>query len=266
MIPVITLQLDDFEGPLDLLLYLIKKNDLEVSRISISQVTDQYLHYLDSLKELDIDVASEFLFMAAELAHIKSKTILPRAGDEFDEEDENVADDLVSKLMEFERYKMAAQDLKNRPWLHRDVFVRGSFKEEENEEPKKIERKSPEDEDFEVDMFELIKAFSTALSRLPKERQDHEVVMEHVSVTDKIYEILEMFKENESIVFADFFAKGTRMDIVVGFLAVLELAKLKMIKIYQTDLYETIRIQRRLEVSEDILKKDAQLKDLESYR
>lgn len=260
----ITLQLDVFEGPLDLLLYLIKKNDLEVSRISISKITDQYLQYLESLKELDIDDASEFLFMAAELAYIKSKTILPHEDSEF-EDDDNVANDLVARLKEYEKYKLAAQDLKKRQWLHRDVFARGSFVAGENDADQDEQKTG--DEEFEVDTFELIKAFYEVLNKFSADKVNHQVIAERVSVTDRIYEVLDLLKKTESILFTDLFSGDqTRINVVVTFLALLEMAKLKMIRIYQTASFEPIRLQRRIEVGEDILKNENILDTLEEYK
>lgn len=262
----ITLQLDVFEGPLDLLLYLIKKNDLEISRISVAKITDQYLEYLDSLKELDIDLASEFLFMAAELAYMKSKTLLPHEDDEL-EEGEEVADDIVARLKEYERFKMAAQDLKKRQWLHRDVFARGGFVEETEDEEKKSEKEPNEDGEFEVDTFELIKAFYDVLNKIPQEKMDHRVITERVSVTDRIYEILDMMKNTDSILFTDLFTgEKNRVDIVVSFLALLEMAKLKIIRMYQTSSFEPIRLKRRIEVNEEILKNENMLDALEDYK
>lgn len=262
----ITLQLDVFEGPLDLLLYLIKKHDLEISRISIAQITDQYLKYLDSLKELDIDNASEFLLMAAELAYIKSKTILPYEDSDV-EEDEEVANDLISRLKEYERYKFAAKDFKERTWLHRDVFARGSFVETEEDEDTINEKKLDADGTYEVDTFELIKAFHEILNRIPKDEINHQVAAERASVTERIYEILDVLKKSDSVLFTELFSEvADRMDMVLSFLALLEMAKLRMIKVYQTSSFEPIRIQRRIDVSEDILNNENVVENLEEYK
>jgi len=261
----ITLQLDVFEGPLDLLLYLIKKNDLEVSRISISEITGQYLQYLESLKELDIDDASEFLLMAAELAYIKSRNILPHDDSKFEEESE-VANDLVARLKEYEKYKLAAQDLKERQWLHRDVFARGSFVTEDDESDKK-EKVLTGDEEYEVDSFELIKAFYDILNKFPAEQINHQVIAERISVTDRIYEVLDIFKKSDSVLFTDLFiGEKERINVVITFLAMLEMAKLKMIRLYQTSTFEPIRIQRRMEVSENILNNEHIIDTLEDYK
>lgn len=262
----ITFQLDVFEGPLDLLLYLIKKNDLEISRISIAVITDQYMAYLDELKELDIDTASEYLLIAAELAHLKSKTLLPSDdSEEENEESELGAGDLVARLREYERFKMAAQDLQKRHWLDRDVFVRGSFVEEVEDD--KTNQKNLDDglDQFDVDSFELVKALHDVLNRLPKEEVNHRVISERVSVTERIYEVLEFLKEQESVVFHDLFsADRERIDVVVTFLALLEMGKLKLIRIYQPDLFEAIRVQRRIDMDQSVLQNEDILQQLET--
>ncbi|MCP5464344.1 MAG: segregation/condensation protein A [Deltaproteobacteria bacterium] len=263
----ITLQLDVFEGPLDLLLYLIKKNDLEISRISIAAVTDQYLAYLETLKELDVDLASDFLYMAAELAHLKSKTLLPRADEEQEEDEE--AQDLVARLREYQKYKQAAESLKTRHWLNRDVFARGSFVEEEAEDDNKKVKKVSDDDDeqFDVDMFELVKAFSDILNRMPKEEARHHVMAERISITEKIYEILDYLKESESIAFSSLFKDSkTRSDVLSFFLALLEMGKLKLVRFYQSEAFGDIQLQRRADVSEDVLRKSSEVDALESYR
>lgn len=245
----LSLQLDVFEGPLDLLLHLIKKNDLEISRVSISSIVDQYLNYLEALKELDIDLASEFLLMAAELAHIKSKTLLPHSEDE-DEEEEAVLD-LVARLKEYEKFKLAALDLKNRHWLNRDVFKRGSWlalddDNVESEEGPKSERS------YEVEPFDLIRAFAEVLAKLPQEVREHRVETERVSVMERIYEILDVLKTKDSILFTEIFSGPmSKIDSVVSFLALLEMSKLKILRIFQTSIFEPIRLERRLDMTPD---------------
>lgn len=254
MTDIMTVRLTDFEGPMDLLLFLIKRNNLEISRISLAQITDQYLTYLESLKVLDVDIASEFLSMAAELTHIKSMSLLPKIPDPFaDEEEGTIGNDLVAKLLEFERYKMAALDLRKRPWLNRDVFIRGSFLSEGEEE---VKSPQPGDEaGFDVDMFTLVKAFAVACARLPQEELRHEVIMEHVSVTDRIYEILEMFRDRDNIAFGDVFV-GLKvpLKLVVSFLAVLEMAKLKLIRIHLGESFDAIVLQRHVDVGEEVIR------------
>lgn len=239
------LELDIFEGPLDLLLYLIRKNDLEISRVSVSDITDQYLAFIETMAELDIDLAGEFLVMAAELAHIKSKTLLPDDGSDGPEDGEAVSD-LVARLKEYQRYKLAAMELAKRRWLGRDVFTRGGLEDEG----------IPADEAllYEVDPFDLIRSFSEILRRLPKEIRSHHIAKERVSVTERIYELLEILKQKESVLFSDLFAADrTRVELVTSFLAILEMGRLGLTRMYQTETFAPIRVQRCGEIGKDWL-------------
>ncbi|MBF0105138.1 MAG: segregation/condensation protein A [Deltaproteobacteria bacterium] len=260
----ITLQLDVFEGPLDLLLYLIKKHDLEISRVSVAKVTDQYLLYLEALKELDVDLASDFLYMASELAYLKSRTLLPTDASADDEQDEE-AGDLIARLKQYELYKMAALQFKKRPWLNRDIYGRGAFIDE-CEEPDG-QQKKPENKSYEVDSFELIKAFYEVLNRLPQDQVKHHVSAELVSVTDRIYEFIELLKQSDSILFTDMFkTSGSRSDIVVSFLAILEMAKLKLVVLYQVAAFEPIRLKRCIEIDNSALTGQEPFEIKEDYR
>lgn len=247
----ITLQLDVFEGPLDLLLYLIKKNDLDVSKISLVEVTGQYLEYLENLRELDIDIASDYLYMAAELALIKSRALLPNMGQE-SEDEEDPTGDILSKLREYQKFKELGVQLSERNWLNRDTFTRGSFFEDQESEKPKKQKQDDGSIEYDVDSFELVKAFQEALNRLPKEEQGHKVEFERVSVTDRIYEVLDELRKHESVLFSDLFkADRKRIDIVITFLSILEMGKLKMVRIYQSSVFEPIRIQRKIELSDE---------------
>lgn len=260
----ITLQLDVFEGPLDLLLYLIKKNDLEISTISISQVAGQYLLYLESLKEIDVDNVSDFLYMAAELAYIKSRLLLPNSDDNEEAVEEDLAHDLVARLKEYERYKLAAADLCQRVWLDRDVFTRGAFLDEDNDG---VKTKPQTGDEFAIDMFELVKSLYDVLNRLPKEEVLHHVLGERISVTQRIYEILDALKHRDSLLFEELFTQDkTRVDVVMSFLAILEMCKLKIISFNQAGNFGPIRIERRIEVDVHVLDNENVLSTLEEYR
>lgn len=245
------LHLDVFEGPLDLLLYLIKKNNLEISRISIANVTKQYLQYLEAMKELNIDMVSDFLLMAAELAHIKSKTILPaEEKEETKEDDEDSADQLVAKLRLYQHYKNLAEALQKRVVLNRDVFKQNSLElgagEEDVEEKK--EPKEVKETVFEVNSYDLVKAFHEVLARLPKKKREHHVVAERVSVTERIYEVLDELRKVDHVLFTDLFqGHEEKIEYVVTFLAILEMGKLRMVQVYQTETYGPIRLKRRIE-------------------
>lgn len=259
------LNLDVFEGPLDLLLYLIKKNNLEISRVSMSEIAKQYLLYLDTMNELNIDVASDFLVMAAELAHIKSRALLPR--DPFaDVEDEELddADRLIAKLRIYQMYKEAAQNLQDRNLLGRDVFKRASFVEKFAEDKQK-KKENQNAETYKVEVFDLMRAFAEVLQRLPKEERKHHVDAEKVSVTDRMYEILNDLEGKDHILFTDLFVgQVKKIDLVVSFLALLEMARLKVAHIYQTQALGSIRIQKRIDTNAVFSKTDLE-KHAEDY-
>lgn len=244
----IKLTLDVFEGPLDLLLYLIRKDNLEISRVSIAVIAAQYLNYLDTVRDLNIDVASEFLLMAAELAHIKSRALLPVDKTAGDGEDEGTnADQLVAKLRLYQRYKQLADELRRRTMLGRDVFKRGSFTTPEDEALIADDKPTTPLGDLEVSTYDLVRVFSELLKRVPPARRNHHVVTERVSVTARIYEILDELRHIDNILFTDLFkAHVEKVEYIVTFLAILEMGKLCMVNIYQTENYGAIRIQRRV--------------------
>ena len=228
-----TFRLEGFEGPLDLLLHLIQKNELDIFNIPIAVITEQYLEYLQLMKVLNLDVAGEYLLMASTLLHIKSRMLLPKSS-EGEEEEEDPRAELVRRLLEYQRYKQAAGELEKRPMLDRDVFVRLT--------PGELEE-IPEEEKIEVNLFELLEAFRKILERARLEAV-HEVALEPISVEDKIQEILELLqKENRSTAFHRLFPEqASRRLIIVTLLAILELVKMKRIRIFQLAPFETIRI------------------------
>ena len=228
-----TFRLEGFEGPLDLLLHLIQKNELDIFNIPIAVITEQYLEYLQLMKVLNLDMAGEYLLMASTLLHIKSRMLLPKSSEE-EEEEEDPRAELVRRLLEYQRYKQAAGELEKRPMLDRDVFVRLI--------PEDLEE-IPEEEKIEVNLFELLEAFRKILERARSEAV-HEVALEPLSVEDKIQEILELLqRENRSTAFHRLFPEmASRRLIVVTLLAIVELVKMKRIRIFQVAPFETIRI------------------------
>jgi len=231
-----TFRLEGFEGPLDLLLHLIQKNELDIFNIPIALITEQYLEYLQLIKVLNLDIAGEYLLMASTLLHIKSKMLLPKSseGEEEEEEEEDPRAELVRRLLEYQKYKKAALDLEKRPLLDRDVFIRLVTAAPEEE---------PEEERIEVDLFELLEAFRKVLERVKPETV-HEVILEHLSVEDKIQEIMTLLeRENRSMAFHRLFPEqASRRVVVITLLAILELVKMKRIRIFQLTPFETIRI------------------------
>jgi segregation and condensation protein A len=229
-----TVRLEMFEGPLDLLLHLIKKNEINIADIPIALITEQYLDYLKLMKELNLDVAGEYLLMASTLLHIKSKMLLPASSEEEEEEEEDPRAELVRRLLDYQRYKEAGTELERRPLLDRDVFVRTvPLEREEPEEEKRID----------VTLFELLEAFRKVLERA-KPEIFHEVMLEQITVEERIQDILSLLeREKRSMAFYRLFPeKASRKVIVVTFLALLELVKMKRVRVFQMAPFETIRI------------------------
>jgi len=231
---IYTVRLEIFEGPLDLLLHLIQKNELDIFNIPMALITEQYLETLNVMKVLNLDIAGEYLLMASTLLHIKSKMLLPTPSEEEEEEGEDPRAELVRRLLEYQKYKQASAEIERRPMLDRDVFIRLALVDEE--EPREEER-------LEVNLFELLDAFRQVLERA-KPEAFHEVILDRVSVEEKVQDILSLLqRENRSIAFHLLFPEqASRRVIIVTFLAILELVKMKLIRIFQSALFETIRI------------------------
>jgi len=219
-------QLEIFEGPLDLLLHLIKKNEVSITDIPIATITEQYLATLELMQSFNLDVAGEFLVMAATLIHIKSRILLPSGDDEVEEDDGvDPRDELIRRLMEYQRFKEAAEQLQAREILARDVFSRAASPNEEVEPPGFRN----------VSVFELLTALQRVLEKLPKEAI-HEVTLEKISVREQMTLLLDTLRVHGRVLFESLFAEGkTRMEVVVTFLAMLELVKVRAIRISQEE-------------------------------
>jgi segregation and condensation protein A len=224
--------LELFEGPLDLLLHLIRKNDLDILDIPIAFILEQYMAHLDLMEELNIDLAGDFLLLASELAHIKSKMLLPASEEgEEDAEGEDPRSELVRRLLEYQRYKEAAHELIQRPMLGRDVFTQNAYREESEEE---------EEPPVEADLFHLVSSFYELLKKAPKTAV-HEIQVERVSVTERIYELMAQMRDHKMVEFTRLFETGaTRDSLIVTFLAILEMARLKMLQVTQSESYGEI--------------------------
>jgi segregation and condensation protein A len=232
------IKLDIFEGPLDLLLYLIKKNEIDVYNIPIALITEQYLHYLNIIKSLNLDLAGEYLVMAATLIHIKSKMLLPVPEEPSDEESEDDPRfELIKQLLEYQTFKEAAADLGKRPLLERDVFVRSVPMSEEMKK-----QDTEEEELIEVSIFELIEVFHHLVSRIDK-KELLEIDLEKLSLADIINDIMERLTREKNLTFDELIGQiRSRRNVIYTFLAILELIKLKMIKAYQTSAFGVIRV------------------------
>ncbi|HOW42152.1 MAG TPA: segregation/condensation protein A [Candidatus Omnitrophota bacterium] len=231
------IKIELFEGPLDLLLYLVKKDHLNIYDIPITQVTEQYLQYLDLMKFLDLNIAGEFLVMAATLLQIKSKMLLPAQENEQVEEEDPRAD-LVQQLLEYERFKEIAQELKKRETEQQDIFKRPRIIEKE------IPAKDGAVDFFEASIFDLISAFSRALQETPRD-VFYNVIKEEFTIEQKVHDILHDLLLRSSLTLSGLFARAkSKIEIIVTFLAVLELTRMKEIIACQREHFGEIEIIR----------------------
>jgi segregation and condensation protein A len=240
-------ELPVFEGPLDLLLHLIRKHEIDIFDIPIALITDKYLAYINWMQALNLDVAGEFLVMASTLAHIKSRMLLPSGEGEEEEEEEDLdpREELVRRLLEYQRYKEAAEELRQRPILNRDVFTHGTT----TEIPKDQEKESPFSE---VSVFKLIEALDKAM-RKAKRRVSHDIIVERISIVDRIHELADRLLRVGEMTFEELFDEAlTKMAVIVTFIALLEMTRLRMVRLHQTDGSEVIYVRSLLGAAEDV--------------
>jgi len=228
--------LEQFEGPLDLLLYLIRKQNLDILEVHVSEIVDQYMEYINMMQAMQLELAGEYLVMAAMLAEIKSRVLLPRNredGEEDDEEDPRA--ELIRRLQEYERFKTAAEDLDGLPRLERDTWLA------DVDAPDRIqERVHPE-----VEMKELMLAFA-ALLRRAERFEHHEIQREQLSTRERMSEVLDRLKGGNFTAFRALFdPEEGRLGVVVTFLAILELVKEQLIDIVQQETFGLIHVRAR---------------------
>ncbi|HMJ89990.1 MAG TPA: segregation/condensation protein A [Candidatus Acidoferrum sp.] len=230
-------KLEIFEGPLDLLLYLIKRDELDIYEISLERVTSQYLEYLQAFKELNIDVAGEFVVMAANLIYLKSRSLLPveQQPPEEDAEEDDPRWDLIRQLIEYKKFKEAAAHLQERQLAQELIFVR---------EPVGFETVLATPLPLgEVGIFQLINAFQAVIKRIEARENLREIFGEHFTVSDKIEWILQRVADGVPLRFSELFATmASRVEIVVTFLALLELIRLRQVRATQTNPFDEIEI------------------------
>ena len=229
-------ELPSFEGPLDLLLHLIQAHELDIMDIPIAFVTEKYLEYVTLMQEINIDVASEYLVMAATLVHIKSRMLLPQPPDQQLEQGEEELDpraELVRRLLEYQKYKLAGEELGARDVLGRDVFPRGAPAPE-------VEGPAPL---AQVSLFRLLDAFQSVLDRA-KTMLDHEINLDRFSITDRILQLADVLREKQRLKFEDLFeAHHSRSELIVTFLALLEMTRLRMTRLLQTAPLDPIYVE-----------------------
>ncbi|HEU5312558.1 MAG TPA: segregation/condensation protein A [Candidatus Udaeobacter sp.] len=228
-------KLEVFEGPLDLLLYLIKQDEIDIYDISLERITRQYLEYLQAFKELNIELAGEFIVMAANLIYLKSRSLLPvdQQPPEDEAEEDDPRWDLIRQLIEYKKFKEAAANLHVRQLEQERIFAREGASLP-SQEPLRLE---------EVGIFQLINAFQTVIKRIEARQDVQEIFAERFSVSEKIDIILQRVANSARLRFSDLFgAAVSRVEVVVTFLALLELIRLKQVRALQKNMFEEIEI------------------------
>jgi segregation and condensation protein A len=231
-----TVRLDAFEGPLDLLLHLVKSNEVDIYNLPIATVTDQYLEYVDMFQELNLDVAGEYLVMAATLMYLKSRLLLPRDDDDDDDmAEDDPATDLVRQLAEYQRYKEAAEELTDRARLGRDLFRR---------EPSPPSPEEMEDPGYKpVDLAQLLEALRHVLSQAAA-RKPHTVAAEDYSVADAVRRMVNLLRNRERLDFRYLFESGAPRGLVIAtFCGLLEMIKMHIVQAEQRTNDETIYLR-----------------------
>jgi len=229
-------RLEVFEGPLDLLLYLIKRDEVDIHEISIERITRQYLEYLQAFKELNIELAGEFVVMAANLIYLKSRSLLPvdqQPPDE-DAEEDDPRWDLIRQLIEYKKFKEAAAELHQRELEQEGIFLREGASGSLVEDPLRLR---------DVGIFQLINAFQVLIRRVEARQEVQEISSERFSVSEKIDAILQRIGRGAPVRFSDLFGTvASRVEVVVTFLALLELIRLKQVCAIQKNIFEEIEI------------------------
>jgi segregation and condensation protein A len=238
-------QLEIFEGPLDLLLYLVKKEEVDIYEVNLTKIATQFIEYVEVMKELDLDIAGEFLVMAATLMYIKSRELLPKnqqveVGEEEDEEDPRW--ELIRQLVEYKKFKDAAAKLQERELLQEQIYARipgrpdfaANSMEKANVRP-------------EVSIFDLVNAVSSILKRYAQREEARDVYEDKWSVSEKIEFVAQLVRERGRLRFSELFENlASRIEVVVTFLALLELIRLKQLRIEQAEPFAEIEISPAL--------------------
>ena len=230
------IRLEQFEGPLDLLLHLIKKNEINIYDIPMALITKQYLEHINLMKSLNLVVAGEFLVLAATLIHIKSKMLLPSEPDGEEEEGQDPRAELVRQLLQYKQFKEAAYDLQDRERLWREVYRRAPL-------PTATPMES-EETPFELTLFDLMGALQDVVRRAPSKAL-LELTADHLTVKDRMNYILERLEESAAVPFDMLFSPSDgRLVLIVTFLGLLELMRLKLVRVFQPQTFGGILLSR----------------------
>lgn len=248
---MLLIQLERFEGPLGLLLHLIRKEEMDIFDIDINQITTQYLEYIKAMKRLDLELAGDFVAMAATLIHIKSKMLLPQ----YDEHGEEIVDadprkELVQKLLEYQKFQEAAKSLNKRALLNRDVFVRG---ERLNLDPEKDGEIILEEENA---LFALISAYRAAMKNV--KTGVHKVVAALKSISERVMEMKDKLVPGHRVMFSELLTvqgpgQARTGEILITFLSLLELAKIGFVSLFQAENFSDIHIDAKKAIERDVL-------------
>ena len=234
---------DVFEGPLDLLLYLIKKEEVDIYEVNLTKLATQFLEYIEMMRLLDLEIAGEFLVMASTLMYIKSRELLPKDQQVQTEEEDEGEDprwELIRQLVEYKKFKDAAAQLQAMELAQENVFPRLPCKPEFEAEPGVAKPN--------VSLFDLINAVSSILRRFTQREESREIFEDKWSVSEKIEQILQILTERQRLKFADLFSEAaSRGEVVVTFLALLELIRLKQLLAIQEEEFGEIELVRSLE-------------------
>jgi segregation and condensation protein A len=242
----LTIQLPKFEGPMALLLYLIRKEEMDIFDIKINEITGQYLDYIKLMKELDLEVAGEFVAMAATLIHIKSRMLLPSYNENGEViENEDPRKELVQRLLEYQKYQEAGKNLYERPLLGRDVFPRGVRERLETKEDEIVLEENA--------LFSLISAYRNAIRSIKK--KIHQVAAKAQSIASRILQIKDRLIVGSKVAMSDLIeeASDRRKQVLITFLSLLELGKLGFVSLYQTESYQEIYIEARKPIDLNVM-------------
>ena len=227
--------LESFEGPLDLLLYLIRKQNIDILDLPVADITRQYMHYIDLMQRMRLDLAADYLVMATMLAEIKSRMLLPRPDSEEEEDEEDPRAALIKRLQEYERFKNAAETLDDRPRLERDLYL--VYARVEDPDPPKVEAK--------VDLDDLVAAMRSAMMAEAR-RQHLQMVPETLSVRERMTQILDRVRSGEYVALGDFFtSEEGRKGLVVSFIAILELIRDGILTVVQNEAFSQIHVKAK---------------------
>lgn len=229
--------LESFEGPLDLLLYLIRRQNLDILDIDVSAITKQYVAYVEVMEAIQFELAAEYLVMAAMLAEIKSRMLLPRTPDNEDENEEDPRATLIRRLQEYERFKQAAENIDELPRMHRDIHIASASAPDRN-----MTRPEPD-----VDMKEILMALGEVLRRANM-FESHQVEREKLSTRERMTQVLDRLRGQQFVPFIKLFTvEEGRLGVVVTFLAILELIKESLVELVQTEAFGPIHVKVRAE-------------------